>query len=295
MTLAEPMVARTRGELAEGLAILRRERGTIGFVPTMGALHRGHLSLVERAKVLADSAVVSIFVNPTQFGAGEDLTRYPRDLAGDLAQLAPLDVKLVFAPEVSEMYPEGESLIQVTPGILGDRLCGRFRPGHFAGVLTVVAKLFGLFRPDWAVFGRKDLQQAVLIRRMVSDLELGVSIDVAPLVRESDGLAMSSRNRYLSPSERGEATVLFRALTAADDAFRRGATNPADIVSAAQEVLSREPGVRVQYLEVVEPDRLDPVDLAERGSIVALAVFAGETRLIDNLVLGASVPDPIFP
>lgn len=295
MTLGEPIVARTRGELAEGLAILRREGGTIGFVPTMGALHPGHLSLVERAKVLADSAVVSIFVNPTQFGAGEDLARYPRDLAGDLALLAPHDVKLVFAPEVSEMYPEGESLIQVTPGVLGDRLCGRFRPGHFAGVLTVVAKLFGLFRPDWAVFGRKDLQQAVLIRRMVADLELGVSMDVAPLVRESDGLAMSSRNRYLSHEERERAGVLFRALVAADQLFRQGARARDDILAAARAVLEGEPEIRVQYLDLVEPDRLDPVETAEVGSIAALAVFAGETRLIDNLVLGASVPDPISP
>jgi pantoate--beta-alanine ligase len=202
-------------------------------------------------------------------------------------------VQLVFAPEVEEMYPGGSPLVQVVPGVLGDRLCGRFRPAHFSGVLTVVAKLFGLFRPDWAVFGRKDLQQAVLIERMVNDLELGVAIDVAPLVRETDGLAMSSRNRYLSAEERRRSLALFRALTAADEAFRSGARTRSEILTPAEAVLASEPELQVQYLDLVDPRLPDSVANAEVGSVVALAVFSGKTRLIDNLVLGASDPDPI--
>jgi pantoate--beta-alanine ligase len=246
MTSPRLILARTRAELAEGLAELRQESGSIGLVPTMGALHPGHLSLVDRAKSRAGATVVSIFVNPIQFGAGEDLSRYPRDLEGDLALLAPRGTRLVFAPDAEEMYPEGSPVVQVVPGELGDRLCGPFRPGHFAGVLTVVAKLFGLFRPDWAVFGRKDLQQAVLIQRMVGDLEMGVSIDIAPLVREADGLAMSSRNRYLSAAERQRSRSLFRALTAADAVFRGGDRTRRSILAAAESVLLEEGDIQVQ-------------------------------------------------
>jgi pantoate--beta-alanine ligase len=260
----------------------------------MGALHPGHLSLVDRARARAGAVAVSIFVNPIQFGEGEDLAHYPRDLEGDLALLVPRGVRLVFAPQVEEMYSGGSPLVQVVPGVLGDRLCGRFRPGHFSGVLTVVAKLFGLFRPDWAVFGRKDLQQAVLIERMVTDLEMGVAIDIAPLVRESDGLAMSSRNRYLSAEERLRSLALVGALTAADEVFRSGARTREEILAAASSVLAREPDLQVQYLDLVDPRLLDSIAVAEVGSVVALAVFSGKTRLIDNLVLGASDPDPIY-
>lgn len=288
------IVAKTRGELTEALEMLRRETGSIGLVPTMGALHEGHLSLVDRARTRSGAVALSIFVNPTQFGPGEDLARYPRDLEGDLALLEPRGVRLVFAPDVEEMYPGGDPLIQVIPGALGDRLCGQFRPGHFAGVLTVVAKLFGLFRPDLAVFGRKDLQQAVLIERMVTDLEMGVAVDIAPLVREVDGLAMSSRNRYLSGEERRRALALFRALTAADEAFRSGARERDEILAPAHAVFARESELQVQYLDLVDRRRLDPMDVAEVGSVVAVAVFSGKTRLIDNLVLGASDPDPIY-
>jgi len=287
------IVARTRGELAEALERLRRDAGSIGFVPTMGALHPGHLSLVDRARDRSGAVAVSIFVNPIQFGEGEDLARYPRDLEVDLALLIPRGVRLVFAPEEEEMYPGGTPLVQVIPGVLGDRLCGRFRPGHFSGVLTVVAKLFGLFRPDLAVFGRKDLQQAVLIQRMVTDLEMGVAIDVAPIVREEDGLAMSSRNRYLSAEERRRSLALFRALTAADELFRGGVRTRREILDVARAALATEPELQVQYLDLVDPRLLDPVAVAEAGSVVAVAAFSGKTRLIDNLVLGASAPDPI--
>jgi len=258
----------------------------------MGALHPGHLSLFDLALRLGDRVVASIFVNPLQFNADEDLDRYPTNLEMDVRLAESRGVAVVFAPTVSAMYPEGASGVHVQPGPLGDRLCGPFRPGHFEGVLTVVAKLFGLVRPDIAVFGRKDLQQAVLIQRMVGDLELGVRVEVAPLIREPDGLAMSSRNSRLSPRERQDALGISAALEAADSLYRTGVSDADALLGRVREVLGQYPGLRLEYAELVDPESLDPLAAAGTNAIVAVAVHCGSTRLIDNLVLGASDPDP---
>ncbi len=275
----------TRRELREALAGLAGDGGRLALVPTMGYLHEGHLSLVDLARREARRVAVSIFVNPLQFGPGEDLDRYPRDLEGDLSLLRARGVDLVFHPPVAEMYPEGEPQVTVDPGPMGKVLCGEFRPGHFRGVLTVVARLFGLFRPQVAVFGQKDYQQAALIRRMVRDLELGVEVLVGPTVRESDGLAMSSRNVYLSPEERKEAPRLFRALQRVAEAFRGGERRRTVLREILVGELSASPHFRLQYGEIVHPHTLAPVDPVTPGSVVAAAAFLGTTRLIDNLVL----------
>ncbi len=280
------IVARTRIGLAEALPRLRAGGGTLALVPTMGYLHPGHLSLVEYAAAQADAVAVSIFVNPLQFGPGEDLAEYPRDEARDLALLEARNVSLAFVPSVDEMYPLGDPCVTVDPGAMAERLCGAFRPGHFRGVLTVVAKLFGLFRPDVAVFGRKDFQQAVLIRRMARDLDMGVRVRTAPTVREGDGLAMSSRNAYLSPEERAQAVGLFRALSSAAERFAGGERNAPALLETARAVLARYPLLRPQYLEIVDPDTLASLDRAATGSVVAVAAFCGRTRLIDNVELG---------
>lgn len=308
------IVARDRVELREGLDALESEgrgdeeegegaeRGRAGarparaFVPTMGALHAGHLSLVKRARDWADSrqaprgkkgaVVLSIFVNPTQFGPDEDFAAYPRPLESDLAKARDHGVDLVFVPEsAAVVFPEGEPRITVDPGPMAERLCGAHRPGHFRGVLTVVAKLFGLVGPDRAVFGRKDFQQAVLIQRMVRDLELRVEIDVAPVIREDDGLALSSRNAYLSPDERESALGLFAGLSAAWKLFRQGERKARVLKEAVRAAAARRPLLELQYVEIVDPRDLDPMDPAEEGSVLAVAGFCGETRLIDNVVL----------
>jgi pantoate--beta-alanine ligase len=276
------IVARTRQELARA----RRDLGerTLGLVPTMGALHEGHLSLVDIARAEATAVAVSIFVNPLQFGPSEDFARYPRDEQRDLALLEARGTDLAFIPTVDEMYPR-QPVITVTPGKMGDRLCGAFRPGHFEGVLTVVAKLFGLFRPDVAVFGQKDLQQLVLIRRMVQDLELGPTVRGAPIVREPDGLAMSSRNAYLSPEERRQAVGLHGALQRAHEVYAGGEKSAATVVRAMRDALAAFALLQPQYVEMVNPDTLERVERAEGGNVLALAVFCGRTRLIDNSVL----------
>ncbi|HEX9887082.1 MAG TPA: pantoate--beta-alanine ligase [Longimicrobiales bacterium] len=280
------IVARTRQELATGLAQLR-SRGRQALVPTMGYLHEGHLSLVDRARSLADVVTVSIFVNPLQFGPGEDLERYPRDEAGDLALLEAGGAHLIFAPHVKEMYLDGEPRITVDPGRGGDVLCGAWRPGHFRGVLTVVARLFGLFRPAAAVFGRKDFQQLVLIRRMVRDLELDVEVDAAPTVREEDGLAMSSRNAYLSRDGRAQAPELHRALSGLVERFRRGERDTAGLLAGLRRHLEVAPLLTLQYAEIVDAETLEPVERALPGSVAALAAQCGDTRLIDNEELSA--------
>ncbi len=252
----------------------------------MGFLHEGHLSLVDRARSLCDVVAASIFVNPLQFGPSEDFSRYPRDEERDLALLEERGTALVFAPSVEEMYPAGEPVVTVSPGALAERLCGAYRPGHFRGVLTVVARLFGLFHPDVAVFGRKDFQQAVLIRRMVLDLELGVRIETGEIVREPDGLALSSRNAYLSPEERAQATGLHAALCAARDLFVEGERSAARLLEAIRSEIDGHPLLRLQYAELVDPDSLEGVDPARDGSVLALAAHCGDTRLIDNLELG---------
>jgi pantoate--beta-alanine ligase len=251
----------------------------------MGFLHEGHLSLVDRAHELADAVVVSIFVNPLQFGPAEDLATYPRDEARDLMLLEERGVDLVFVPGLEEMYPAGDPLVTVSPGSLEQRLCGAHRPGHFRGVLTVVAKLFGLVRPDLAVFGRKDFQQAVLTRRMSRDLDLGVRVETGPTVREDDGLAMSSRNAYLKPAERADAVGLYQALSAAVALFRGGEGRAATLLTAVRREISHHPLLSLQYVELVDPEALDPVDSASAGDVIALAAFCGTTRLIDNVEL----------
>jgi pantoate--beta-alanine ligase len=279
-----PAVVRTRTDLAVALAELRR-RGTVALVPTMGALHAGHRSLLRTAPRLADVVVVSLFVNPLQFGPAEDLDRYPRTFDADVEVCRQERVALIFAPSVAEMYGAGVR-VTVHPGPLGDELEGAVRPGHFAGVLTVVAKLLGLVRPDVTVFGEKDYQQLTLIRRMVADLDLGVRIVGAPTVREPDGLALSSRNAYLSTVDRERAAALSAALRAGDAAAPGG---PAAALDAASAVLADAGGVAVDYLVLRSPDLGPAPSTGEARLLVAARV--GNTRLIDNaaVVLGPVV------
>jgi pantoate--beta-alanine ligase len=297
----EPLVVHTRGELAQALAELRQNaRGTNGagprlaLVPTMGALHPGHLTLLEQARERADHVVLSVFVNPLQFGPGEDLDRYPRTLASDVAGAAREGVSLVFAPSVATMYPDGIPLVRVVPGPMGETLCGATRPGHFEGVLTVVARLFGLVRPEVAVFGRKDAQQAALIQRMVRDLALGVEVEVAPLVREADGLAMSSRNAYLTSGERAVAPAIFQALEEAGAAFAAGERDPDRLATAFRWALQERGGdaFRLEYALVVDPLTLAPPVEAGPRDLLAVAAHLGRTRLLDNVILGDPSGDP---
>ena len=277
-------VVRTREALSAALDVLR-SRGELALVPTMGYLHEGHLSLLDVAGRAAASVAVSIFVNPLQFGPDEDLARYPRDEARDFEALQARGVDLVFFPTVEEMYPHGDPRVRVSPGTLGTRLCGRFRPGHFEGVLTVVARLFGLLRPDVAVFGAKDFQQGVLIRRMALDLELGVRVLEAPIIREPDGLAMSSRNAYLTARERAEAPALFAALTSVQGAFEGGETSAGALIGLIRAELGKRPTLELQYADIVSPDTLEPREPVGAGAVVAVAAYCGRTRLIDNRVL----------
>jgi len=263
----------------------RGEGLSVGLVPTMGALHEGHLSLVRASVSECDRTAVSIFVNPIQFGRGEDLDRYPRRLKEDCRLLAQAGADMVFAPHEGEMYPPG-FCTYVVQERLTERLCGAVRPGHFRGVLTVVLKLLHIIPAHRAYFGRKDFQQSVVIRRMVRDLAVPVQVRVLPTVREPDGLAMSSRNEYLSPDERAQAVCLYRALTAAREAFSSGVTRAGRLVELMREVLSGFPLARPQYVEVVDPESLEPVREADERSVAALAVYVGQTRLIDNMPLG---------
>jgi pantoate--beta-alanine ligase len=283
------MLVRTKAEVRDWVAARRAEGKTVGLVPTMGFLHEGHLSLVDRAYALADVVAMSIFVNPLQFGPTEDLERYPRNLEGDLELAAGRGTALVFAPSAAEMYPEGEPRVSVLPDDeIGGRLDGASRPGHFRGVLTVVAKLFGIFTPDVAVFGQKDWQQATLIARMAADLDLPVRVEIAPIVREADGLAMSSRNVYLSPAERASALALSRALERARALHAAGERDAAVLRDALWTGIS-VPGVEPEYAEVVDPRTLGPVETAAGGTLLALAARVGKTRLIDNALLSPDV------
>lgn len=257
---------------------------TVAFVPTMGALHEGHLHVVRRARALGEVVVVSIFVNPTQFGPKEDLAKYPRDLENDRRLLEPLSVNYLFTPEAKEIYPGGfRTYVQVEDW--ENRLCGASRPGHFRGVATVVAKLFQIVLPDFALFGQKDAQQALLIQRMVHDLNFDVEIITCPIVREPDGLAMSSRNRYLNSEERRAATVLHQSLAQAQAAIKKGDRSATRLKAMMQEAFNREPLARVDYIEMVNPETLDSVDQVTEGTLIALAAFVGSTRLIDNWVV----------
>jgi len=275
--------------LADMRAWSRAERARgrkVGFVPTMGFLHEGHLRLVDRAKELADRVVMSIFVNPLQFGPSEDFSRYPRDLARDRQLAEGRGVDCLFVPESQAMYP-AEPVARVAPGPTAETLEGAARPGHFAGVLTVVAKLFHLVEPDVAVFGRKDFQQAVLVKRMVADLDFATTIDVAPTVRELDGLALSSRNAYLSPDERRSALALSRTLRAVEHAWRGGEADAAALERRGLETL-RIPGVEPDYLALVD-EELRPVARVTARTVVVVAARVGNTRLIDNVALGEGI------
>lgn len=258
----------------------------MGFVPTMGYLHEGHISLVRIAKDSCRKVVASIFVNPTQFGPNEDFARYPRDLKRDAAMCEAAGVDLLFVPPVEEIYPAGSATFVNVEGPLTSTLCGARRPGHFRGVATVVAKLLAIVEPDVAVFGQKDAQQLLVIRRMARDLFFPVEIVAGPIVRESDGLAMSSRNAYLNPDERAQATVLWRSLQEAARMFGEGERRAAKIVAKAREMLASSPLARPDYVELVNNETLSPVQGKIDGTaLLALAVFFGKTRLIDNAIL----------
>lgn len=256
----------------------------MGFVPTMGALHEGHLSLVRAARASTDIVAASIFVNPTQFGPNEDLAKYPRSFERDCDLLRQEGVELLFAPSVEEMYPGG-AVTWVTVERLSDKLDGRSRPGHFRGVTTVVSKLLHIVEPDVAFFGQKDAAQAAIIRSMVRDLNLPVNIVICPIVREPDGLAMSSRNAYLDPEQRKHSLVLHRSLEQVQRLVDRGEIEAAKLAVAGREEFAREPSVRLDYFEVVDPATLDPLENVSRGALVAVAAYVGHTRLIDNILL----------
>lgn len=262
----------------------RRSGKRIGLVPTMGALHEGHLSLVRTARSQADVVVVSLFVNPTQFGPKEDFSSYPRTLEKDSALLQSEKVDFLFNPSVEEMYAPGASTWVIVEG-LSEKLDGRSRPGHFRGVTTVVSKLFSIVQPDLAFFGQKDAAQASIIRKMVSDLHFDLRVVVCPIVREKDGLAMSSRNVYLNPAQRKAATVLYRALMRIQTLADQGESNSSRLSEAGKQVIAEEPSVRLDFLEIVDWNTLDPVANISRGALVAVAAYVGETRLIDNVLL----------
>jgi pantoate--beta-alanine ligase len=265
------------------LKALREGGQRIGFVPTMGYLHDGHAALIKQSTARCNSTVVSVFVNPTQFGPNEDLSRYPRDLERDQNLCLKLGVDVLFLPEAAEIFPTGFSTF-VEPGPLGDILCGKFRPGHFRGVVTVVAKLFNIVQPDLAFFGQKDLQQIAVIRRMIKDLNMPVDIVAAPTVREADGLALSSRNSYLSPEERQRALSLQRGLTAASAAFQKGDHQAASLMALARKQLK---GVdEIQYCQLVDAHTVEPLSgEITRTAALCIAAVVGKTRLIDNVVL----------
>jgi len=256
----------------------------VGLVPTMGALHEGHLSLVRTARTQSDIVVVSIFVNPTQFGPKEDFSKYPRALDKDSELLQAEKIDYVFNPTVEEMYPPGSSTWVTVEG-LSEKLDGRSRPGHFRGVTTVVSKLFNIVQPDLAFFGQKDAAQSAIIRKMVRDQDSDVHIVVCPIVREKDGLAMSSRNVYLNPEQRKQATALYRSLTRVQTLADQGEANSSKLIAAGKQVIAEEAKVRLDYFEVVNWETLDPVHDISKGALVAVAAYLGETRLIDNLVL----------
>ena len=272
-------IPRARDRVAEA----RRLHRLIGLVPTMGALHAGHRSLIDLARAECDLVLVSIFVNPLQFDRPEDLEKYPRTLQTDVDFCSAAGVDVVFAPSVAEMYPEPLDCV-VDVGRVAEHLCGKFRPGHFRGVATVVMKLFHIVQPDRAYFGEKDAQQLAVIRRMVADFNVPVGIVGVPIVREPDGLALSSRNQRLTPEERRVATVLYEALKAARAQVAGGVRDAACVRQAARQVVEREPAVRLEYLEVVEPREMQPVERIEGPVIATGAIWVGGTRLIDNVI-----------
>jgi pantoate--beta-alanine ligase len=265
---------------------IRREQDkTVGLVPTMGALHEGHLSLVREARRMCDVVVVTVFVNPTQFGPGEDFEHYPRDLTKDTALLTDYNVDYIFAPTVEEIYPKGFSTYVNVEGI-SEQLEGQSRPGHFRGVATVVTILLNTVRPDFAFFGQKDAQQALVIKRLVKDLAFDTEIVVLPIVREDSGLAISSRNLYLTPDEQNSATILHKALKQAKKAFKEGERNAGRLADIIRSTVETEPRARLDYVTIADAETLEKLDrLDDRPTLVALAAYVGKTRLIDNVIL----------
>jgi len=263
---------------------LKRDDRKIAFVPTMGALHEGHLSLVSKANQLADHTVVSIFVNPTQFGENEDFNKYKRDLMGDIEKLTPFKIDAVFSPKAEDIYHENfQTYVEVTG--LQEELCGKSRPGHFRGVATVVLKLFNIVLPDYAVFGQKDFQQLKIIERFVKDLYLDVKIVPMPIVREEDGLALSSRNEFLSEDERASAVSLSKALSAIHVSFQNGCRDAESLVLQGEEILQNNNVTNIDYLEIRDTENLELIKTAQSGNLVAVAARIGNARLIDNIIL----------
>jgi len=286
-TAAKAMkVVTSPSEIQQYCGSARAEGKTIGLVPTMGFLHEGHLSLMRRARTENSLLVISVFVNPTQFGPNEDYRIYPRDLQRDSEMAAEVGVDVIFAPTAEDMYTDGHATF-VNVERITEKMCGASRPGHFRGVTTIVAKLLNLIQPHRAYFGQKDAQQAVVIKRMAADLNFDTEIVVMPTVREEDGLAMSSRNQYLSPEERRAALVLIRSLRVAENLVKSGQRNAAVIFRKMRDMIEAEPLAEIDYISIVNADTLDDLDVVEGEVLIALAVFIGKTRLIDNVTLDA--------
>jgi pantoate--beta-alanine ligase len=278
-------ILRTVNELRNWSRNQRKNGKTVGLVPTMGALHTGHASLIRAATASWSAVAVSIFVNPTQFSPNEDYSRYPRTFEADCALASSNGAHVIFSPTVEELYPTGAATFVEVEG-LSNRLDGLSRPGHFRGVATVVAKLFIAAEPDRAFFGQKDAAQVSVIRRMALDLRIGTEIVVCPIVREPDGLALSSRNAYLNPAERQQALVLSRSIRKVESLFAAGERNSAALIAAARDALAAEPAVRIDYVELVDWSTLEPLETATPGALFAVAAYVGSTRLIDNTILG---------
>ena len=281
-------VVNTISEVRELVKQARAEGKRIGLVPTMGALHAGHISLIDTAKGQTDFVVVSIFVNPTQFGPNEDFNKYPRTLDADIEMCQKAEADVVFAPSAQEMYPT-EQLTWVNVEKLTDVLCGAARPGHFRGVTTVCAKLFNIVLPDIAFFGQKDAQQAIIIKRMVADLNMPLKIVVCPIVREANGLAMSSRNKYLSEQQRQEAAAIYASLQKAEQMIKSGERNSAAIITAMQEILHQSGSIATEYIHIVDAATLTDLQVIKGQVLIAIAAKIGTTRLIDNILIDASV------
>ncbi|NUO08776.1 MAG: pantoate--beta-alanine ligase [Candidatus Brocadia sp.] len=271
-------------DIKQCIKTLKKTQRTIGFVPTMGALHEGHLSLVRQARKENDKVVVSIFVNPLQFGKNEDLKQYPRTLDNDCKLLSHEGVDVVFHPDASEMYQDG-FCTSVILERLEDKLCGKLRPGHFRGVAVIVLKLFNLIKPDIAYFGQKDFQQTVVIKRMVSDLHIDVTVKILPTIRDEDGLALSSRNAYLSETEKKDALCLFNALRKAQSLVNTGVENTEEIVQEMEKIITSCQSATIDYISIVNPETLEAEQKVHSGNVVTLAIRIGKTRLIDNIIL----------
>lgn len=279
------IVAEKIDEIRKFCSDAKRERKTIGFVPTMGYLHKGHTSLMEIARPKCDILVVSIFVNPTQFGPNEDFERYPRNKERDLKICEEVGVDAVFMPNVKEMYPDGYSTYVNVEGDLTRYLCGASRPGHFRGVSTIVTKLFNIITPDFAVFGEKDAQQLAVVRQLVRDLNFPIEIVSAPIVRDTDGLAMSSRNEYLTPREREIAPAIYKSLLIAKELVEEGERNSDVIISAIRDYLEEAGEFKIDYVQVVNPQTMEPIHQISNKALIAVAAFLGKTRLIDNIMV----------